>query len=71
MVNRFSNLFCLQVPEPLIPQAGARVMSLTDGLSKVKYSHLLVIYFSFRILQLHYSLLVLNKSNHKGDEKCS
>ncbi|CAN1161791.1 Tryptophan--tRNA ligase, chloroplastic/mitochondrial [Linum perenne] len=27
-----------KVPEPLIPPAGARVMSLTDGLSKVFYS---------------------------------
>ncbi|XP_019092397.1 PREDICTED: tryptophan--tRNA ligase, chloroplastic/mitochondrial-like [Camelina sativa] len=27
-----------QIPEPLIPQAGARVMSLTDGLSKMSKS---------------------------------
>ncbi|KAK1290136.1 hypothetical protein QJS10_CPB18g01012 [Acorus calamus] len=33
-----SDILLYQVPEPLIPPAGARVMSLTDGLSKMSKS---------------------------------
>lgn len=39
----------MKVPEPLIPPAGARIMSLTDGLSKVVVEYFLFCPFSLEV----------------------
>ncbi|KAK6912757.1 hypothetical protein RJ641_022358 [Dillenia turbinata] len=36
-----SNILLYQVREPLIPPAGAQMMSLTAGLSKVRYEEIM------------------------------
>lgn len=48
----------VQIPEPLIPPSGARVMSLTDGLSKVFNVSRCRVYFYMKREVINYDINV-------------